>query len=157
MTTAVRRKNVYRFKTRPYAHQKEALRQLISNGYGGALLMEPRTGKTKTTIDYMSVLHMKRGVRRFLVVCPTRVMGVWADEMHNHCTYMAQVIIWDARTRRTMPVLPDTLGPYDMPVVVTSYEAFATPGKKLEYGGRSKASGRFTTWNTRRDSTEKRE
>src|SRR3546814_3437638 len=27
MTTAVRRKNVYRFKTRPYAHQKEALRQ----------------------------------------------------------------------------------------------------------------------------------
>src|SRR3546814_10797975 len=60
MTTAVRRKNVYRFKTRPYAHQKEALRQLISNGYGGALLMEPRTGKTKTTIDYMSMLHIDR-------------------------------------------------------------------------------------------------
>src|SRR3546814_7974886 len=70
--------------------------------------MEPRTGKTKTTIDYMSMLHMKRGVRRFLVVCPTRVMGVWAEEMHNHCPYMAQVIIWDARTRRKMPVLPDT-------------------------------------------------
>lgn len=110
--------------------------------------MEPRTGKTKTTIDYMSMLHMKRGVRRFLVVCPTRVMGVWAEEMHNHCPYMAQVIIWDARTRRKMPTLPDTLGPYDMQVVVVNYEAFATPGKKLESGRRSKASGRFKTRKT---------
>lgn len=141
-------KTTYRFKTRPYAHQKAALRQLISNGFGGALLMEPRTGKTKTTIDYMSMLHMKRGVRRFLVVCPTRVMGVWAEEMHNHCPYMAQVIIWDARTRRKMPTLPDTLGPYDMQVVVVNYEAFATPGKKLESGRRSKASGRFKTRKT---------
>lgn len=145
MTTAARKKSVYRFKTRPYAHQKEALRKLISNGFGGALLMEPRTGKTKTTIDYMSMLHMKRGVRRFLVVAPTRVMGVWAEELHNHCPYMVQTIIWDARTRRKMPVLPDTMGPYDMQVVVVNYEAFATPGKKLESGRRSKASGRFKT------------
>src|SRR3546814_11195827 len=51
MTTAVRRKNVYRFKTRPYAHQKEALRQLISNGYGGALLMTPRTGDRQSGVE----------------------------------------------------------------------------------------------------------
>lgn len=147
MTTATRprKKSVYRFKTRPYAHQKEALRKLISNGYGGALLMEPRTGKTKTTIDYMSMLHMKRGVRRFLVVAPTRVMGVWAEELHNHCPYMVQTIIWDAKTRRKMPTLPDTMGPYDMQVVVINYEAFATPGRKLPSGRRSKASGRFKT------------
>lgn len=135
----------YRFKTRPFAHQKEALRTLINNGFGGALLMEPRTGKTKTTIDYMSMLHMRRGVRRFLVVAPTRVMGVWAEEFHNHCPYMAQVIIWDARTRRKMPTLPDSMGPYDMQVVVINYEAFATPGRKLPSGRRSKASGRFKT------------
>src|SRR3546814_19610847 len=90
MTTAVRRKNVYRFKTRPYAHQKDALRQLISNGYGGALLLEPRTGTTKPPIDYMSMHHMTRDVRRFLVVCPTRVMGVWAEAMHQPCPYIAQ-------------------------------------------------------------------
>jgi SNF2 family DNA or RNA helicase len=148
MTTATlprKKKATYRFKTRPYAHQKEALRKLISNGYGGGLLMEPRTGKTKTTIDYMSMLHMKRGVRRFLVVCPTRVMGVWAEEFHVHCPYMAQVIIWDSKARRKMPTLPDTMGPYDMQVVVINYEAFATPGKKLPSGRRSKASGRFKT------------
>lgn len=138
-------KTVYRFKTRPYAHQKEALRKLKSNGFGGALLMEPRTGKTKTTIDYMSMLYMARGVRRFLVVCPTRVMGVWAEELHAHCPYMVQTIIWDAKTRRKMPTLPDTLGPYDMQVVVINYEAFATPGRKLESGRRSKATGRFKT------------
>lgn len=146
MTTAtLPRKKVYKFKTRPYAHQKEALRKLKSNGFGGALLMEPRTGKTKTTIDYISMLYMARGVRRFLVVCPTRVMGVWAEEMHAHCPYMAQVIIWDAKTRRKMPTLPDTMGPYDMQVVVINYEAFATPGRKLESGRRSKATGRFKT------------
>jgi len=138
----------YKFKTRPYAHQRAALRKLISNGFGGGLLMEPRTGKTKTTIDYISMLHMKRGVRRVLVVCPTRVMGVWAEEMHNHCPYMAQVIIWDAKTRRKMPTLPDSLGPYDMQVVVINYEAFATPGKKLPSGRRSTASGRFKTRKT---------
>ena len=143
--TRPRKKAVYKFKTRPYAHQKEALRKLISNGYGGALLMEPRTGKTKTTIDYMSMLHMKRGVRRFLVLAPTRVMGVWAEELHVHCPYMVQTIIWDSRTRRKMPTLPDTLGPYDMQVVVVNYEAFATPGKKLPSGRRSQASGRFKT------------
>src|SRR3546814_16354360 len=104
----------------------------------------------------MSMLHMKRGVRRFLVVCPTRVMGVWAEEMHNHCPYMAQVIIWDARTRRKMPVLPDTLGPYDMKVVVINYEAFATPGKKLESGRRSKDSGRFKTRKPLLDRSEAR-
>ena len=140
-----KKKAVYKFKTRPYAHQKAALRKLISNGFGGALLMEPRTGKTKTTIDYMSMLHMKRGVRRFLVVCPTRVMGVWAEELHAHCPYMVQTIIWDSKTRRKMPTLPDTMGPYDMQVVVINYEAFATPGKKLPSGRRSKASGRFKT------------
>lgn len=145
MTTAARKKSVYRFKTRPYAHQKEALRKLISNGFGGALLMEPRTGKTKTTIDYMSMLHMKRGVRRFLVVAPTRVMGVWAEELHNHCPYMVQTIIWDAKTRRRMPTLPTDMGPYDMQVVVVNYEAFATPGRKLESGRRSKTTGRFKT------------
>lgn len=143
--TLPRKKNTYRFKTRPYAHQKEALRKLIHNGFGGALLMEPRTGKTKTTIDYMSMLHMKRGVRRFLVVAPTRVMGVWAEEMHVHCPYMAQVIIWDAKTRRRMPTLPQDMGPYDMQVVVINYEAFATPGRKLPSGRRSKATGRFKT------------
>src|SRR3546814_14074582 len=47
-----------------------------------------------------------------------------------------------------MSVLPDTLGPYDMQVVVINYEAFATPGKKLESGRRSKASGRFKTRKT---------
>lgn len=142
--TLARPKRVkYRFKTRPYAHQKEALRKLMLNGFGGALLMEPRTGKTKTTIDYMSMLHMKHGVRRFLVICPTRVMGVWAEELHTHCPYMVQTIIWDSRTRRKMTSLPDAVSPYDMQVVVVNYEAFATPGRKLPSGRRSQATGRF--------------
>lgn len=35
----------YRYKKRPYVHQVRALKKLLSTGWGGALLMEPRTGK----------------------------------------------------------------------------------------------------------------
>lgn len=139
---------LYRFRTTPYAHQKEAVKTLLRNGYGGALLMEPRTGKTKSTIDYMSILHMRDGVKRFLVVAPTRVMGVWAEELLVHCPYRVDIIVWDARTRKRMPVLPTDLGPYDMQVVVINYEAFATPGPRLPSGKRSTRSGRFKTRKT---------
>jgi SNF2 family DNA or RNA helicase len=142
-TTTPTKKRVYRFKTTPYSHQREALKTMLRNGYGAALLMEPRTGKTKTTVDWLSILHLKHKVRRVLVVAPTRVMGVWGDELLAHCPYRVQVITWDARARKRMPILPKDLGPYDIQVVVINYEAFATPGKKLPSGRRSQRTGRF--------------
>ena len=63
----------YTPKTKPYAHQVAAIKKLLKNGWGGALLMEPRTGKTKTAIDYSAILHLHEGVNRILVVCPVSV------------------------------------------------------------------------------------
>lgn len=133
----------YVFKTRPYKHQVQALKKLLTNGYGGALLMEPRTGKTKTTIDWISILA-KQGYRKALVVCPSRVMGVWDDEIHVHSPLRVHVTIWDARSRKEVP-LPRDDGRFDLYVVVVNYEAFATPGRKLASGRRSKTTGRFKT------------
>lgn len=133
----------YVFKTKPYKHQVRALKKLLANGYGGALLMEPRTGKTKTTIDWMSILA-QQGYRKALVVCPSRVMGVWDDELHVHSPLRVHTTIWDARSRREIP-LPRDDGRYDLYVVVVNYEAFATPGHKLKSGRRSKSTGRFKT------------
>src|SRR5690349_16053497 len=64
----------YRWKKRPYVHQVEAVKKLLSTGFGGALLMEPRTGKTKVAVDYASILFTADRIRRVLIFCPLGVM-----------------------------------------------------------------------------------
>ena len=41
------------------------------------LLMDTRTGKTKTTIDWLSWLMHNRDVRYIVVVCPKIAIDVW--------------------------------------------------------------------------------
>lgn len=135
----------YRFRTRPYRHQvqgiKFAMRQ-FRRGLGVAFLFEPRTGKTKTTVDTLSILHIKHGVRRVLVICPNRVMGTWVQEFATHSPLVVQTIVWDARSRRK-GALPAPSPAYDMQVIITNFEAFGRPGHKTASGRRSRASGRF--------------
>lgn len=138
--------NTYRFKTKPYAHQVEGVRFAFSQwneGLGAAFLFDPRTGKTKTTIDAIGALHMKHGIRRVLVVCPNRVMGVWVTEFHAHSPLHVQCIVWDAKARKRP--LPRTVSPYDLQVVIVNFDAFSTPGQRLPSGRRSKKTGRFAT------------
>src|SRR5688572_21975106 len=75
----------YKWKTRPFHHQVAAIKTLLNNGYGGALLMEPRTGKTKVAIDWISILHLAGKVNRVLIFCPVSVMGVWEEQLAMHC------------------------------------------------------------------------
>lgn len=131
----------YKFKTKPYAHQRKALKRLLKQGYGGALLMEPRTGKTKTTIDWFSVLNQMDRVDRVFIICPNRIMGTWVREIHLHSPRLVNITVWDAQARKQPP--PPVNGTFQLHVVITNFEAFATPGKKTKSGRRSKASGRF--------------
>jgi SNF2 family DNA or RNA helicase len=135
----------YRFKTRPYRHQVEGIRfafKQFSQGLGAALLFEPRTGKTKTTIDIASIAYHKYGVRKVLVIAPNRVLGTWAREFHAHCPLVHEIVVWDAKERRKGAIRQPS-GHIDLQVVVTNYETFATPGKQLASGRRSRTSGRF--------------
>lgn len=149
----------YRWKTRPYAHQVRAVKTLLRNGYGGALLMEPRTGKTKATIDYLSILTMQGKIDRALIICPTRVIDVWVQEFQLHSPLRLHVTIWNAKARKTSDLpKPDHTLPYDLWVVITNYEAFATPGKKRASGrrdtsgsGRWRARNKVKTWVGRND------
>lgn len=133
--------NKYRFKTKPYKHQMMALRKLLSNGFGGALLMEPRTGKSKTTIDYLSALNQAGKLDRAIIICPNRIIGTWVAEFHNHCPRMYNITVWDAEGRKTPP--RPVSGTYQLEIIIVNFEAFATPGKKTKSGRQSKASGRF--------------
>jgi len=137
----------YKFKTRPYRHQVEgikfAMAHIKEGRAGAAFLFEPRTGKSKTMIDTLSILHKHRDhqLRKVLIIAPNRVLGTWVEEFHVHCPLNVQTIIWDAKERKHP--LPSSLGPYDLQVVLVNFEAFSTPGPKTASGRRSKTAGRF--------------
>jgi SNF2 family DNA or RNA helicase len=115
----------YKFKTKPYAHQVAALKKLMSNGWGGALLMEPRTGKTKVAIDYASMLHQAGQVNRVLIICPVGVMGVWEEEIPKHCPFDYTITLWDKKARKETD-LP-RFGRDCLDFVITNYDAASTP------------------------------
>lgn len=134
--------STYKFRTRPYKHQWRAIKRLLRQGYGGALLMEPRTGKTKTTIDWLSILYQQGKLKQAVIICPNRVMSTWVSEFHIHSPAPVHITVWDKdeRKRGIPQYIPGVLN-----VLILNYEAFGTPGRKLASGNRSKATGRFKT------------
>jgi len=131
----------YKFKTKPYKHQRQAIKKILKQGYGGALLMEPRTGKSKTTIDLASIWNQLGQIDRVVIVCPNRIIGTWVQEIHIHCPRLVNITVWDAEGRKAPP--PPVRGTYQLEVLIVNFEAFATPGKKTKSGRTSKASGRY--------------
>src|SRR5690606_15989850 len=95
----------YKWKTKPYRHQvaavKSALVGLKKTG-GYALLMAPRTGKTKTAIDLASIKHQLGEVNRVVVICPLSVIDVWVNEIRNHCPFRLRITVWDKEGRKEL-------------------------------------------------------
>lgn len=131
----------YRFKTKPYAHQRAALKKLIANRWGGALLMEPRTGKTKVAIDWLGCLATKGRIDRAVVVCPATVMAVWANEVAVHSPLRVEVTLWDSEARKHG--VPKITPGYDLHILVVNYDAFSQAPKRTKSGRYSSASGRL--------------
>lgn len=139
----------YKWKTRPYKHQVEAIFKLMETGFGGALLMEPRTGKTKTVIDYASIMYTAGKVERMVIFCPVSVLGVWEDQFAMHCPVPYRITVWDRKARKTQG-LPG-FKPGILDVIILNYDALSTPGasytNKDGYTVRSKRrGGRFDVY-----------
>lgn len=137
----------YRFKKVPYKHQKKALRKLLSSGWGGALLMQARTGKTKVVCDYASILHLAGKVNRVLVVCPMGVMDVWLEQIEDNVPDDIdwRVTIWDKKGRKREE-LP-RVGQDVLDFVIVNYDAFSTPGKarKVQEKYKDRTTGKIKT------------
>lgn len=137
----------YKAKTKPYAHQRMALRKLLRNGYGGALLMEPRTGKTKTCIDWAGILRSvpSRDLDVVVVFAPAPVLPVWEHELRIHCGVPYDVLLWDAksRSRKVVPKPGDKLL-----WVLVNYEALSAGGRWTKSGNESVEHGRGWVKNT---------
>ena len=130
----------YPFKTKPYDHQMAALKTALKLKQC-ALLMEPRTGKTKVAIDYLSALSLAGKLDRAVIVAPARVLDVWIEEFHTHCPVNYHITTWDAKARKQ--VLPPVNPAYRLNVILVNYEAFGYGGQMLASGRRSKRTGRF--------------
>lgn len=77
-----------------FAHQKAALKSLIQTGGRDALLMDPGTGKTASTLDYLSLCTLKLGKPelRVLVVCPLAAVDTWVGQAQEYLS--PQISFW---------------------------------------------------------------
>jgi SNF2 family DNA or RNA helicase len=119
----------YKWRTTPYRHQVAAVRQALSDikkTGSFALLMEPRTGKTKVTIDLACILYQQGRVHKVVVVGPVSVLDVWIQEIRQHCSVKFRITVWDKDGRKFLN-LPRTR-PDVIDFVLVNYEAFQQPG-----------------------------
>lgn len=119
-------RETYIWKKKPYAHQVAAVKKLLKSGWGGALLMQPRTGKTKVVIDYASIQFLKGRISRVLVFCPLGVISVWEDQIRENCPVPYRILIWDRKARKAQE-LPK-FGKPILDFVIINYDALSTPG-----------------------------
>lgn len=124
MSTASHRK--YKFKRKPRHHQVAALKTLLRNEWGGALLMEPRTGKTKVAIDFIGVNHLHHGVNRVMVVGPKVALQVWREELKLNLPFRYRITVWDRHGRKEVKLPP--FGQDILDIVLINYDAFSQPG-----------------------------
>ena len=75
----------YKYKTEPFEHQREALKQ-GAESYNFAYFMEMGTGKTKVTIDNASFLFLKNKIKHAIVIAPNSVYLNWKKEIETHCS-----------------------------------------------------------------------
>ena len=66
----------YKFKTKPYKHQLDAL-EISWNKEVYAYFLEMGTGKTKVLIDNMSMLYDNGKIDGALIIAPKGVVGTW--------------------------------------------------------------------------------
>lgn len=126
---------VYKPKKKPYAHQvraiKAALKHYREGNQGFALLMDPRTGKTKVAVDVASILHEFEEVNRVLVVGPVVAIQVWKEQLEENCPVPYRLVIMDKDGRKN-GAMPN-YGKNILDIVIVNYDAFSTPGELMYY------------------------
>ena len=95
----------YPYKTPPYEHQREAL-NLSANQMNYAYFMEMGTGKTKTTIDNIGYLNLKKQLKAALIIAPKSVYSVWKKELNVHLPSMIKYSchLWKQTTKKELKI-----------------------------------------------------
>tara|TARA_Y100000813_G_scaffold1422_1_gene1118 strand:+ start:2732 stop:4177 length:1446 start_codon:yes stop_codon:yes gene_type:complete len=126
----------YRFKTKPYEHQLQALeKSWAQDTY--ALFMEMGTGKSKVLVDNIAMLYDRGAVRGALIIAPKGVYKNWNDiefptHMPEHVEYTK--VLWEPNITKKKQHELDTLFVDDdkLKVLIMNVEAFST-SKGLDF------------------------
>ena len=120
----------YRFKTKPFKHQLQALEKSWSK-QAWAWFMEMGTGKTKVCIDNIAMLYDRGKIDRALVIAPNGIKRNWRNElsihMADHVEY--RVAVWSASPKKKEKEELDQLSVISeqLSVLIMNIEALSTP------------------------------
>ena len=120
----------YKFKTKPYQHQLNALYKSW-NKETFAYFMEMGTGKTKVLIDNMSMLYDKGKINGALIIAPKGVVGTWyTNELPTHLPDHIEnvTVLWQPNITKTQQEKLDTLFEIDtaLHILIMNVEALST-------------------------------
>jgi SNF2 family DNA or RNA helicase len=126
----------YKFKTKPYEHQLNALEKAW-NKETFAFFMEMGTGKTKVLIDNMSMLYDKGKINGALIVAPKGVVKTWYEQelpthLPDHIENVA--VLWQPNITKKQQEKLETLYEIEtaLHILIMNVEAFSTDkGKKF--------------------------
>ena len=122
---------MYKFKTKPYEHQKDALKKCW-NKEAFAIFAEMGTGKTKIALDNACILYNKGKIDRLLVVAPKGAYMTWVDQeipIHVPDYIEKKVLAWNSSTgQKYKAQLKDIIdqSDYRLKIMVMNVEAFST-------------------------------
>ena len=129
----------YKFKTKPFAHQRKALEDSWAADYY-ALFMEMGTGKSKVAIDTIGALYKARKITAALILAPKGVYDNWVKgEIPTHLPddINRMVVRWTPSTAKKFQDEMKALvyEPFDgLKIFVMNIEALSTPrGTKAAY------------------------
>ena len=120
----------YRFKTKPYEHQLEALKRSW-NKKEYAYFMEMGTGKSKVLIDNIALLYDKGGINAAIIVAPKGVYRNWSGkEIPTHIPEHVEhhIAVWNPAPTKTQKreliKLFETIS--ELKILIINVEAFST-------------------------------
>ena len=121
---------MYKFKTEPYEHQKDALKKCWEKE-AFAIFAEMGTGKTKIALDNACILYNRGKIDRLLVVAPKGAYMTWFDqEIPTHVPdYIEKkVVIWKQSTSQkyTSELRSMMSNDFELKIMIMNVEAFSS-------------------------------
>jgi|TARA_B100000212_G_C27381205_1_gene537159 SNF2 family DNA or RNA helicase len=126
----------FKYKTKPYQHQKEALEQSYMER-NFAYFMEMGCGKSKVLIDNIAWLYEKAEIDCAVIVAPKGVYMNWKNSeipIHLHDSIRHKVYTWKSSLtkRETETLRESVVERHRLRIILVNVEAFATK-KVLQY------------------------
>jgi SNF2 family DNA or RNA helicase len=128
----------YEFKTKPYTHQKQALKEARGRE-AFAYLMEMGTGKTKVAVDEIGISYLDGLLDAVLVVAPKGVYANWTNieiptHMPDDLVRSAAIYLWDGMgTKRSQNLAERCMTHKGLSILVMNTEAFSSSKKAIDF------------------------